>query len=40
VRGGRVDIAIGTELPQSVEVGIVPPNDSVGRFGSPVRWTT
>ncbi|MGH3297420.1 MAG: hypothetical protein ACRDP7_37065 [Trebonia sp.] len=35
IRGGRGEIAIGTELPQGVDVGIVPPNDSAGPFRKP-----
>jgi hypothetical protein len=36
VRDGTVEIAIGTELPQYVEVGgVVPPNDSVGPLRKP-----
>jgi hypothetical protein len=35
VRGGRAEIAIGTELPQYMKVGVVPPNDSIGPFRKP-----
>jgi hypothetical protein len=35
VKSGVAEIAIGSELPRDVEVGVVPPNDSVGPFRKP-----